>query len=92
MLMDYANIYTYIIYYHHMLVYLGFLGQVVGISFESHAQWWSSSNFRTRYDFSLILLAFNLYSILEIIVDFWESFRLLWFTPSHREIFLITKR
>jgi hypothetical protein len=31
MLMDYVNLYDDIIYYHHMLVYLGFLGQVVAI-------------------------------------------------------------
>jgi len=32
---------------------------------------------------------FHLYSILKIRVDFLVSFHLLWFSPSHKEIFLI---
>jgi hypothetical protein len=39
-----------------------------------------------------VLLSFHLYSILGIRVDFCLSFRMLWFTPCHREIFLVTDR
>jgi hypothetical protein len=40
---------------------------------------------------SYLVSIFCLYSILEIRIYFCSHFRLLWFTPSHREIFLVTK-
>jgi hypothetical protein len=38
---------------------------------------------------SCLASIFFIYIILDIRVDFCSHFRLLWFTPSHREIFLV---
>jgi hypothetical protein len=59
--------------------------------FESSAQRWTSSNVWTRYIFILSCYQIYLYSILEIRVDFCSHFHLLWFTPCHRVIFLVTE-
>ena len=75
MLMDYAIECDNIIYYHHMIALLGFLGLVAGIFLWVKC---SMVDFIERLDEVGLLSC--LARVLENRVDFCSHFRLLWFS------------